>query len=151
VLEGKSRDGCKSSPCVNNGECADIFHDGKNTGYFCNCPCGYCGENCERLNYDFIKNSCIWGNHISNVPDEYYREAVTLKQCLSFCAQTYPICKGIDFSDKGSCYLNKKSSRQVKPSPRCNNYARETWNLYELSCLCQNQAVTYTPENTNLV
>ncbi|RWS02366.1 hypothetical protein B4U79_18491 [Dinothrombium tinctorium] len=148
VIEANLDQGCSSSPCLNNGECANVYNNGKISGYYCSCPCGFCGTNCEQINYDLTRNACIWGNHVSNLPDEYFRPFVTLKQCLTFCAKNHPICKGVDYSEKGSCYLNRKSSKEVRVSPRCNRYLRQTWNLYELNCNCQNEPVIYSQKET---
>ena len=37
-------DYCASAPCLNNGFC---IPNGNGTGYLCNCPTGYSGNNCE--------------------------------------------------------------------------------------------------------
>ena len=35
-------DECLSNPCVNGGTCVDLFNS-----YYCQCPSGWIGQNCE--------------------------------------------------------------------------------------------------------
>ncbi len=90
------------------------------------------------------ENACIWGSHISNSPSDYYRKSVSLDICLSVCATKYPLCRSVDYSNKGECLLNKKDSDLAAITPKCNNYLRQRWNLYDLSCVCHNKPVIYT-------
>lgn len=51
--------GCESNPCINGGGCKEMKDkSGKVTGYRCECPCGYCGKNCEKGRCATIAN-CI--------------------------------------------------------------------------------------------
>jgi len=47
VIEAKEMKGCSGNPCSNDGQCADIFKNGKVIGYHCLCKCGFCGDRCE--------------------------------------------------------------------------------------------------------
>lgn len=88
-----------------------------------------------------MKDACIWADHISQNPGDYYRKRVPLHECLTLCSMKYPLCKSIDYSDHGQCFLNKKSTAEVDATPFCNNFSREAWTLLEISCSCKNKPV----------
>ena len=49
----------------------------------------------------------------------------------------------VDYSDKGECLLNNKDSESTKVTEGCNNYMRQRWSLYDLSCVCNNKPIIY--------
>lgn len=165
VVETRSKAdarGCNSDPCQNNGQCADIFNKGNIIGYHCLCPCGYCGTHCElrKLHTVFLKglvtklllaenfvptkNACIFGHNISEYPEETYRSNTTLDKCLKFCSKQYPKCKSADYSGNGHCFLNIYNSDQQEVTSFCNNYLRQSWTLYDLNCICNNDPYLYS-------
>ena len=53
-LEGRCLNDCSFNPCKNGGECFS-----QNPGYFCQCPEGYDGRNCEVIAARFSGNSYV--------------------------------------------------------------------------------------------
>ncbi|KAM9761819.1 protein crumbs homolog 1 isoform 1-T1 [Menidia menidia] len=48
---------CEPNPCLNNGECQDLFN-----AYNCTCPEGWAGRRCDLFVDACISNPCIHGN-----------------------------------------------------------------------------------------
>ncbi|XP_064487736.1 uncharacterized protein LOC135399929 [Ornithodoros turicata] len=95
---------CADAPCKNGGSCTDvpISVKGRFQAYTCACPCGFCGSNCERLNFWRQDHSGIRGHNIPH--DALYVD--TLEACFKICMRV-PGCKSVDFTNNdNSCNLN---------------------------------------------
>jgi len=47
---------CNVSPCINGGVCTNLIND-----YYCTCPTGYYGKNCESYTQKCANNPCMNG------------------------------------------------------------------------------------------
>jgi hypothetical protein len=66
-------DECNSSPCQNEGTCADVH-----LGYNCTCPFGYSGENCE----EFV-DVCETGENDCLLPTVVYGQFRNITNCTN--------------------------------------------------------------------
>ncbi|XP_067122583.1 uncharacterized protein [Centruroides vittatus] len=123
---------CNDTPC-SHGECASrgmLITDYR--AYTCEpCPCGWCGWNCDIINYGVQKDSCIPGETVGS------KIVKSTKECMEFCDET-PGCKSADYLDPiRECWLNSVDENEAKVHPKCNQYFKpnEIWYL-SFNCTC---------------
>ncbi|XP_023227153.1 neurogenic locus notch homolog protein 1-like [Centruroides sculpturatus] len=118
---------CVNSPCK-HGQCINTdLTTTEYRAYSCDCPCGWCGWNCERINYGIKKNKCIELNNAG------FKKVKSDKECMLFCAQT-PDCRSADFIlDKNECWLNAVDDKIESLNDNCTG----AWFL-AFDCDCSN-------------
>jgi len=66
-LKKKVSNACSNNPCLNGATCTTT---GTASTYFCNCPSGYSGTNCQIFNACF-NNPCLNGATCQNSGSSY--------------------------------------------------------------------------------
>ena len=75
---------CDPSPCLNDGNCSALG----NSTYFCNCPYGFTGDNCELLD-GCVDDPCLVGSRCNNFNGTF--NCTCLDGCTGFfCNETIP-------------------------------------------------------------
>ena len=96
---------CESNPCQNKAKCYDLIG-----GYYCQCPIGYTGPDCNLRISSCVSVPCLNGGICRDNVNSYGFTCLFLPGFIGlYCEQVDDVCKSNPCRNGASCYTNKPS------------------------------------------
>ncbi|XP_067122602.1 uncharacterized protein [Centruroides vittatus] len=122
--------GCKDLPCK-HGTCVNGHVTLNNfRAYACKCRCGWCGRECDILNFNVVENVCIENYNAG------YKKVNHVRECMIFCTDVSNCLSADYFVESNECWLNSVNDELIPYTENCNEIYNMNVMYLTPNCSC---------------